>query len=68
MIWFGVLLLVASIISGYATMQTDLWAATTYPQGKTPKVKAAKRTAKKATKPRKKTKENTPANAKVDVP
>ncbi|MHC4742447.1 MAG: hypothetical protein ACYS8Z_11080 [Planctomycetota bacterium] len=58
----GGALLVASFISGYFTMQTDLWAAKTYPQGKMPKlkkvtVKASKLKVKKRT--AKKTKKKT---------
>lgn len=64
MIVFGCVLLVLSIISGYFTMQTDLWAAATYPQGKMTKikattVKASKLKVKKRTVKAKKTKKKT---------
>lgn len=52
MIVLGGALLLLAILSGYATMQTDLWAAKTYPQGKTLKLKAP---AAKASRPKVKT-------------
>ncbi|MBN2138712.1 MAG: hypothetical protein JW720_12965 [Sedimentisphaerales bacterium] len=52
----GIMGLIVSVVCDYALIRTDLWAATTYPQGKTAKEKAPKRGAKTPS-PRKKTKQ-----------